>query len=41
VNTKTWIADKGLPRLKAQGRIVGEPGDWRVVNAGDVAEEGR
>jgi DNA segregation ATPase FtsK/SpoIIIE, S-DNA-T family len=40
VNTKTWISDRGLPLLKAQGRIVGEPGDWHVVDA-EAAEGGR
>ena len=28
---RSWINDKGLPTLVAQGRVVGETGDWRVV----------
>lgn len=33
VQKKTWIGDKLLPLLKAQGRIAGEPGEWRVIEA--------
>lgn len=28
---RSWVNDKGLPTLVAQGRVVGSTGDWRVV----------